>query len=211
MRTRLLFVSLKSVAALAAVAGRTLRHALPRATHAATPQVAEQPVSAPALPATRRDGLAALMLLALTGLLAVWLAAGWSALARAQQDQLHDTPRLLSPGHGEVISSTLPVLHWRNPLGATQYELQITPGSRLGSGIHMYGFSITSYQPPAPPAWCCIEPGTLYFWRVRVSFAEAPVTPDDADAWGPWAEGWFFVARGGSDSDGERAGEIASP
>src|SRR5207244_2289694 len=118
--------------------------------------------------------IARLLLLLLISLGMVFVLAGWQALDRAEQRRLYTTPQLLSPAGSEVVATAQPLLRWRNPTGAGYYELKLTPLSRRASTIHMYGASVSSYQVPAPPQWCCLEPDTLYSWQVRVSFAEEP-------------------------------------
>lgn len=101
------------------------------------------------------------------------------------------TPTLLTPSKDSVLNGLGVSLTWQNPLGATQYHLQVTPVNDDGPGVDLHiGVPDKSFFVPAPPDWYGLLPDMTYTWRVRTSRATTFVGLQDS-SWSGWAEGRF--------------------
>ena len=102
-------------------------------------------------------------------------------------------PALSQPADGAVLSSFAPTLQWTNPLGATQFQLQVLPANGDGPGVDLItNAGANSIQIPAPPQWYGLLPDMTYTWRIRATSALTALT-GVSGAWGPWAERRFHT------------------
>ncbi|GEM_PF-2275813 len=92
----------------------------------------------------------------------------------------------LWPTDGTIASSITPTLSWTYPPGAAQFELVITPEGNEQARTSIIRPIASSFTMPGPPTWYGMLPGTLYYWRIRVSNVPYPVVPAE-QAWSPWS------------------------
>src|SRR5437867_2720975 len=86
-------------------------------------------------------------------------------------------PTLTSPINSDPIANFSPTLIWSNPMGVTQYQLQVVPFNNDGPGVDLHlGRNDAAYKIPAPPLWYGLLPDMTYTWRVRVSDARTFAT-----------------------------------
>lgn len=104
-------------------------------------------------------------------------------------------PIVVGPVNGEVATDWRPVLRWRNPTGATQYQVQLVPFQGDGPGADLqFGAIASSFTVPPPPEWYGLLPDMAYTWRVRVSDAAGFAGPDDP-SWTGWVGGSFRTPK----------------
>ncbi len=108
------------------------------------------------------------------------------------QAAILQAPQLAGPANNTTLPDFGPTLQWSNPIGVTQYHLQVAPANDDGPGIDLITAGAgTSFAIPAPPKWYGLLPGMGYTWRVRV--ADTLETLGGADGrWGPWPQSWAF-------------------
>ncbi|HLC30384.1 MAG TPA: hypothetical protein VJM51_06360 [Dehalococcoidia bacterium] len=95
-------------------------------------------------------------------------------------------PGLVGPAAGTTLNGLGTTLSWSNPLGTTQYQLQVVPFNNDGPGVNVIRNADTSFVVPAPPEWYGLLPDILYFWRVRTTTVTTTPTAADWTAWGSW-------------------------
>jgi hypothetical protein len=89
-----------------------------------------------------------------------------------------NSPTLVSPTNGALVSDTTPLLKWQPVLGADQYQSQVDDDGNFGSPeIDVIG-SATDYTPAN-----ALSEGTHY-WRVRAQ--------DNVGNWSVWSNQWSF-------------------
>ncbi len=111
------------------------------------------------------------------------------------------TPVLLSPSNGTRLSNLGPIqLRWENPLGTTQYHIQVIPANDDGPGIDLIIGDLAKVNSASytvePPVFgtgnYVMLPGMSYTWRVRT--ATVPLPPLGGDLlWSSWSEAWSFI------------------
>ena len=111
------------------------------------------------------------------------------------------TPVLLSPSNGTRLSNLGPIqLRWENPLGTTQYHIQVIPANDDGPGIDLIIGDLAKVNSASytvePPVFgkgnYVMLPGMSYTWRVRT--ATVPLLPLGGDLlWSSWSETWSFI------------------
>jgi len=111
------------------------------------------------------------------------------------------TPVLVSPPNGARLGNMGPILlKWENPLGTTQYHLQVIPSNNDGPGINLIVGDLAKANSASytvePPVFgtgnYVMLPGMSYTWRVRT--ATVPVSLSENDLlWSSWSETWSFI------------------
>ncbi|MBM2826252.1 MAG: hypothetical protein HW403_316 [Dehalococcoidia bacterium] len=110
------------------------------------------------------------------------------------------TPPLLgSPSDGVSVLTLGPTLAWTNPLGTSQYHIQVIPSTDDGPAIDLIiadtaqvndaRFAIQA--PTIGQGPYVVLPGMSYRWRVRVSNKASVASIDDL-SWSPWSEARTF-------------------
>ncbi|MCX6021345.1 MAG: hypothetical protein NTZ05_06385, partial [Chloroflexi bacterium] len=104
------------------------------------------------------------------------------------------SPLQTDPPDGAQLASLSATLSWRNPPGATQYHLQVTPWNNDGPGLDLIVgdpalVAHASYTIPAPlfgEGPYIMLPGATYTWHVQVSDARRSLGPNQPD-WSYWS------------------------
>lgn len=101
-------------------------------------------------------------------------------------------PTLSAPADG-TLAGLDPLLTWTNPIGTTQYEIQVIPFNNDGPGIDLIRNAETSFQVAAPvfgQGNYVMLPGMTYTWRVRTASSAVALSPLDS-GWSMWVNGTF--------------------
>lgn len=104
--------------------------------------------------------------------------ASWSSSAQAGS---------LWPTGGGVASSITPTLSWTAPPASAQYELVMTPEGNEAARTSIIRPIASDLTLPGPPTWYGMLPGTLYYWRIRVTNVTRSIGPSDP-SWGTWSQ-----------------------
>ncbi|MCX6021159.1 MAG: hypothetical protein NTZ05_05430, partial [Chloroflexi bacterium] len=100
-------------------------------------------------------------------------------------------PTLSTPADGATLPSLAANLTWTNPVGATQYQIQVIPFNGDGPGTNLIRGVATSYAVTAPdfggltPNYMML-PDMTYTWRVRTT-SKATFAPEDDPSWSAWS------------------------
>jgi hypothetical protein len=111
------------------------------------------------------------------------------------------TPVITSPSNGSMLTHLGTELHWTNPVGATQYEIRVTPFNDDGPAIHLVRDIEDSYtilEPDFDNGNYVMLPGMTYTWDVRVtnSTSSDPIESE----WSARASGSFRTPSVTSDT-----------
>ncbi|MBI4498706.1 MAG: hypothetical protein HY689_12500 [Chloroflexi bacterium] len=112
------------------------------------------------------------------------------------------TPVLLGPSAGTVLPTLSVSLSWSNPVGATQYHLQVLPANNDGPALNLIRNTETGFVLPAPVLGqgpYILLPGMTYTWRVRAT-SKGTFAPESDPAWGPWSRVMGFTTPAPSSS-----------
>ena len=103
-----------------------------------------------------------------------------------------ETPKLLSPAHGQESVEATPLLQWWPTLGAGQYQVEVSRDPAFATGEISATVDIPAYSPVTSLAQRSLgrtDYGTFY-WRVRAWID---------DAWAGWSDTWRFQIASQSD------------
>ncbi|MCX6022985.1 MAG: hypothetical protein NTZ05_14900, partial [Chloroflexi bacterium] len=106
-------------------------------------------------------------------------------------------PLLTGPASGAALAGLGATLAWTNPVGTTQYQIQVIPFNQDGPGFNLIRNVESSYTIKAPdfggrdPNYIML-PDITYVWRVRTATVATSAKEGD---WSAWSLGSFRTAR----------------
>ena len=101
-------------------------------------------------------------------------------------------PELVGPANEVVLPNLGTILTWTNPLGTTQYQIQVIPFNNDGPGIDLIRNVESSFALQAPnlgggdPNYVML-PGMHYVWRIRTTTSGNPPSQLTENDWSAWS------------------------
>ncbi|GEM_PF-2086824 len=101
-------------------------------------------------------------------------------------------PEINGPANEVILLNLGTTLTWTNPVGTTQYQVQVIPFNNDGPGIDLIRNAESSFmlQPPnfggSDPNYVML-PGMHYVWRIRTTTSTSPPSQLTENDWSAWS------------------------